>query len=81
MLDDLNSAVVLIQVAILLLTINIDIFSRINYKWANKYIFNATVNRDGSSNFGPNKRFGTFGSAGLAWIVSEERWLKDKLSF
>lgn len=59
----------------------IDVFSRINYSWDNKYILNVTANRDGSSNFGARKRFGNFGSAGLAWIVSEENWLKDKLSF
>ncbi|TCC98832.1 SusC/RagA family TonB-linked outer membrane protein [Pedobacter hiemivivus] len=59
----------------------IDLFSRINYRWADKYILNITANRDGSSNFGPRKRFANFASAGAAWIVSEENWLKDKLSF
>jgi TonB-linked SusC/RagA family outer membrane protein len=58
----------------------IDVFSRINFRYADKYIINLTANRDGSSNFGPRKRYGNFGSAGAAWIVSEEKWLKN-LSF
>jgi TonB-linked SusC/RagA family outer membrane protein len=59
----------------------VDGFARINYNWSGKYIINLTGNRDGSSNFGPGKRYGTFGSAGLGWIVSEEDWIKNKFSF
>jgi len=55
------------------------IFGRINYVWDNKYIININARRDGSSRFGPGKQFGNFGSAGLAWIASEEKWLKDIL--
>lgn len=56
-------------------------FARVNYLWDSKYIVNLTGNRNGSSNFGPNRRYGTFGSAGLGWIVSEEDFLKDNLPF
>jgi TonB-linked SusC/RagA family outer membrane protein len=59
-------------------------FGRVNYLWREKYIVNLTGRRDGSSNFGPNQRFGSFGSAGLGWIVSEEHFmdaLKPVLSF
>jgi len=37
--------------------------------------------RDGSSRFGPNKKFGNFGSVGAAWVFSEEKFLKDKASW
>lgn len=42
-----------------------------------KYVINATVRRDGSSRFGPGKKYGNFWSVGTAWILSEENWLKD----
>lgn len=55
----------------------VSIFSRLNYNWKDRYVFNGTLRRDGSGRFGPNKRFGNFGSIGAAWIVSNERFLKD----
>jgi TonB-linked SusC/RagA family outer membrane protein len=55
------------------------IFGRVTYNWENTYIFNLNARRDGSSRFGPGKQFGDFGSIGAAWIVSEERWLKNIL--
>lgn len=56
------------------------IFGRVNFRWDNKYIINLTGNRDGSSNFGPDKQFGEFGSVGAGWILSEENWLKELAS-
>jgi TonB-linked SusC/RagA family outer membrane protein len=57
------------------------VFARLNYNWENKYIVNLNSRRDGSSRFGPGKQYGNFGSAGLAWIFSEENWFKKYLSF
>lgn len=56
-------------------------FARINYTWKGKYIINLTGNRNGSSNFGPGKQFGHFGSAGLGWILTEEKGIRDVISF
>jgi TonB-linked SusC/RagA family outer membrane protein len=53
-----------------------DIHGRINYNWENKYIFQLSGNRDGSSNFGPGRQFGNFWSIGGGWIASEETWMK-----
>ncbi|MBD8084662.1 SusC/RagA family TonB-linked outer membrane protein, partial [Chryseobacterium caseinilyticum] len=53
------------------------VFGRINYQYAGKYILNLTGRRDGSSRFGPNNRFATFGAAGAAWIFTKENFLKD----
>lgn len=53
------------------------VFSRLNYQFKERYIFNITARRDGSSRFGPNKRFGNFGAAGAAWVFSEEKLLRD----
>jgi TonB-linked SusC/RagA family outer membrane protein len=55
------------------------IFARIGYNWDNKYIINFNGRRDGSSRFGDGKQFGNFGSVGIAWIASEESWLKKVL--
>lgn len=57
------------------------VFGRINYNIDNKYIVNLTGRRDGSSRFGPGKQFANFGAIGGAYIVSEERFVKDNLSF
>lgn len=57
------------------------IFGRATYNIQNKYITNLTFRRDGSSRFGPNNRFGNFGSAAAAWVFSEENFIKNKISW
>jgi len=57
------------------------IFTRIGYNWQKKYFINLTGRRDGSSRFGPGKRFSNFGAIGAAWIFSEEAFAKRNLSF
>lgn len=57
------------------------IFARINYNWKDKYILNLTGRRDGSSRFGPDRRFGNFGAIGAAWIFSNEPFIKSRLPF
>lgn len=54
-------------------------FAIVNFRWDNKYVVNLNARRDGSSKFGPGKQFGNFGSVGLAWILSEEKWMKKIL--
>jgi TonB-linked SusC/RagA family outer membrane protein len=55
------------------------VFGRLSYNWLNKYLLNVNYRYDGSSKFGANKRFGTFGSVGGAWILSEENFIKKSL--
>ncbi|RKR79962.1 TonB-linked SusC/RagA family outer membrane protein [Mucilaginibacter gracilis] len=57
------------------------IFGRVTYNWDEKYIVNGTFRRDGSSRFGPNRRYGNFGAVGAAWLFSNESLIKDKISF
>ncbi|WP_238592844.1 SusC/RagA family TonB-linked outer membrane protein [Chryseobacterium kwangjuense] len=59
------------------------LFGRINYQYKNRYILNITGRRDGSSRFGQNNRFANFGALGIAWLFSNEEFLKDSgwLSF
>ncbi len=57
------------------------IFGRLNYNWEDKYIFNVTARRDGSSRFGPGRQFGNFGAVGGAWIFSKENLIQKNLPF
>jgi TonB-linked SusC/RagA family outer membrane protein len=59
----------------------LDVHGSLNFIWGEKYIFEVSGNRDGSSNFGPGRQFGSFGVAGLSWIASEEKWLKKLFPF
>ncbi len=47
-------------------------FMRAEYSLRNRYIFSAIVRRDGSSRFGPNKRWGIFPAFSGAWVFSDE---------
>ncbi|WP_317167436.1 SusC/RagA family TonB-linked outer membrane protein [Winogradskyella vidalii] len=53
------------------------LYTRLNYNWKGKYILNLTGRRDGSSRFGTGNKFANFDALGLAWIFSEEPFLKD----
>lgn len=50
--------------------------SRLTYNYKGKYLFTAAVRADGSSRFGTNNRWGTFPSASVGWVVSDEDFLK-----
>jgi TonB-linked SusC/RagA family outer membrane protein len=56
------------------------LFSRFNYRFKNKYLFEASIRRDGSSRFGTNVKYGTFGAASVGWIMSDEAFM-DNVSF
>ncbi|HEX5024018.1 MAG TPA: TonB-dependent receptor [Agriterribacter sp.] len=45
---------------------------RLNYNFDNRYILVGTIRRDGSANFGPDNKWGTFPSLSAAWRVSQE---------
>jgi len=57
------------------------LYARLNYNYKSKYLLNLTGRRDGSSRFGPDKKFGNFGAIGASWVFSSEDFIKDKLSF
>jgi TonB-linked SusC/RagA family outer membrane protein len=54
-------------------------FARVSYQYKDRYLFNGTIRRDGSSRFSPENRWGTFGSVGLGWVASEEGFFKDNI--
>lgn len=51
--------------------------SNLEYNLLKKYYITASFRRDGSSEFGPNNRWGNFWSLGWSWRLSEESFLLD----
>ncbi|MFW5877932.1 MAG: SusC/RagA family TonB-linked outer membrane protein, partial [bacterium] len=48
------------------------LFARTTYDYDGKYLFTATIRRDGSSRFGPGNKFGIFPSFSLGWKINED---------
>ncbi len=48
--------------------------ARLNYNYDNRYLLTGTIRRDGSVNFGPENRWGTFPSVSAAWRMSQEKF-------
>lgn len=51
--------------------------ARLNYRFKNRYLATFTVRRDGNSIFGPNNKFAVFPSGALAWVASDESFIKN----
>ncbi len=54
---------------------------RVIYNLKDKYLATGTVRRDGFSGFGQEEKIGVFPSAALAWIPTEESFLKEQVSW
>ena len=52
-------------------------FTRETYNYDDRYLATYTYRYDGSSNFGPNKRWAGFHSVAVAWRFTNEAFLKD----
>lgn len=52
---------------------------RLNYGFANKYLFEATGRYDGHYYFAPGKRWAYFPAFSAGWRLSEEHFIKDNL--
>ncbi|MDQ3290794.1 MAG: SusC/RagA family TonB-linked outer membrane protein, partial [Bacteroidota bacterium] len=59
------------------------VLSRLNYNYKGKYLFTAAVRSDGSSRFGSANRWGTFPSASVGYVISDEEFMRSlpKISF
>jgi TonB-linked SusC/RagA family outer membrane protein len=56
-------------------------FIRANYAFRDKFLVNATLRKDGSSNFSPNNKWGTFPAVGIGWILTKEKFMETQKSF
>jgi TonB-linked SusC/RagA family outer membrane protein len=52
-------------------------FGRVSYNYDERYMAEATMRADASSNFGPNNKWGYFPSVSLGWNMKKEEFLKD----
>jgi iron complex outermembrane receptor protein len=50
----------------------ISFFGRVGYNIGDKYLFNASIRRDGSSKFGPGNQWGNFPGVSAGWRISQE---------
>jgi len=62
-------------------SILISYFARLGYTFDDKYIFSASLRRDGSSKFGVNNRWATFPSVSGAWRITQEDFMQDQQFF
>ena len=53
-------------------------FGQASYDYNNKYLFAASIRRDGFSNFAPENRYATFPSLSAGWNVNNEQFWKLK---
>ena len=54
----------------------VGLVGRVTYDYANKYMAEFNVGYNGSENFAPGRRFGTFPAGSIGWIISEEKFWK-----
>ena len=54
-------------------------FGRLNYTYADKYLFTGTFRADGSSKFGANNKYGYFPSFALGWNISNEDFMANSI--
>ena len=62
----------------------VGLVGRITYDYATKYLLDFNIGRNGSENFAPGKRYGTFPSVSVGWIPSMETWwepIKNVVSY
>jgi TonB-linked SusC/RagA family outer membrane protein len=55
--------------------------ARVNYSILDRYLFTASIRRDGSSRFGSNNKYGDFPSMAVGWNVVNEPFLKNQKIF
>ena len=56
-------------------------FGMLNYSYADKYFVDLSIRRDGSSLFGENNRWATFGAAAFMWDVTRENFMESTRSW
>ena len=56
-------------------------FGKADYNFSDRYVVSFTLRQDGSSNLGPDHRWGTFPAFGLGWRISQESFLANNSFF
>ncbi|NCI50417.1 TonB-dependent receptor [Sediminibacterium roseum] len=50
------------------------LFGRLNYAFQDKYLLTGIIRQDGSTRFGPNKKYSVFPSVSAGWNVDKEKF-------
>jgi len=56
----------------------VEMIGQIVYTFDDRYVLRGTINREGNSSMGKDKRFGTFPSVGFAWNIYNEPWMEEQ---
>lgn len=59
----------------------VSFLGRVNYSYLDRYLFTASLRRDGSSVFGVNNKWGNFPSASVAWQIDQESFMANQTIF
>lgn len=59
----------------------VSVFGRLMYNYADRYLITTTLRGDGSSKFARGNQWGVLPSVSGAWVLSEENFIKENLSF
>ena len=54
----------------------VGLVGRATYDWKSRYMVEFNIGYNGSENFAPDKRFGTFPAGSIGWVISEEDFWK-----
>ncbi|HVG15695.1 MAG TPA: TonB-dependent receptor [Chitinophagaceae bacterium] len=54
------------------------VLGRVNYDFADKYLFSAAIRRDGLSVWAPGKKWATFPSASIGWRIDQEDFMRSQ---
>ena len=56
----------------------VGLVGRLTYNYKSKYLAEFNMGYNGSENFAPSKRYGTFPAFSLGWLISEEKFMKSQ---
>lgn len=56
-------------------------FARLSYNYAERYMAELTIRRDGSSNFSPENKWANFPSVSLGWNITNEEFMSGRPSW
>lgn len=59
-------------------TAYVGLVGRVTYDYKSKYLAEFNIGYNGSENFAPDRRFGTFPAFSAGWVISEEPFMKDQ---
>lgn len=62
-------------------TAYVGLVGRATYNYKSRYMAEFNIGYNGSENFAPDKRFGTFPAVSLGYIMSEEKFMKNQKVF